>query len=443
MLQQILDQMWVDPDLLEELSKEQKEILFHKIREEQVRRWRTHYDQMRMKLKPLSTPKIKWDDCAEMLPEDDEISTMEANKRAKESEEKRLKKAMEEDDQQAKILAEIEIQNETERLRRQSVAAREELERKEKEEQDRIAKEKMERQIAMEREQYLTLKEAKRAAAEEEKRQKAQEEKARKAAEARRKEYERRQKELAKAEEQKSKNLVKKQQEIYMSMQQLREQQRKKQQEEEKRMEKIYAENEKRAKKAEAEKRAAAEAARAKAKEDGSSKKSKAIETLENRLSKIPAAASLTAAEAGNPDARPSRPPNERAVIDWWRSEEGTRGVGRDADGNLQPWFHGPISRQEAEKLLDGKGNGAFLIRLSTRIWGYTLSFNDTDRYKHFLVDAADGQYSVFGAQTRSHASLNTMVQFHGTIPVSKNGTKLVKPVGKAGGNTESLALLL
>lgn len=36
------------------------------------------------------------------------------------------------------------------------------------------------------------------------------------------------------------------------------------------------------------------------------------------RLSKIPAAASLSAAEAGNPDARPSRPPNERAVIDWY-----------------------------------------------------------------------------------------------------------------------------
>ena len=49
---------------------------------------------------------------------------------------------------------------------------------------------------------------------------------------------------------------------------------------------------------------------------------------------------------------------------------------------------------------------GSFLIRISSRIWGYTLSFVDSDRFKHFLVDATDGQYSVFGAQTRWVASL-------------------------------------
>ena len=57
--------MWVDPDLLAELSAEQKEVLFHKIREEQVRRWVVHNEDLKAKGTFSKSPgpaALQWDE---------------------------------------------------------------------------------------------------------------------------------------------------------------------------------------------------------------------------------------------------------------------------------------------------------------------------------------------------------------------------------------------
>lgn len=420
MLAQILEKMFIDPELLAELSKDQKEILFHKIREEQVRRWIVFNDEMkRAGVGADIPPKIQWDDYVDMLP-DDEDEDERRQKLVAKKEAERQAKEQAEDEAQAKALAQIQIEQEMEEAR----AREEDLKRQEAAELAKLEAERERLRQEAEMEQYQSLKEARLAKEEQDRKTKELEASARARAEQRKQEYEvvefRRKKAVADAND-----VKKKEQELYMSFQDIRAEQRKKRAEEEKRMDSVYEANELKAKEFEKQKRAAAKAAREKA---------KTAPSLKDFVSK------LTGKEAGNPDARPSKPQNEEAVVAWWRGEEGSRGVGRNAQGQLQQWFHGPISRQKSEEFLKGQPRGAFLIRISTRIWGYTLSFVDSDRPKHFLVDAADGQYSVFGAQTRSHKDLNTLVKFHETIPVSKSGTKLTKALGNVGGNEDSLS---
>ena len=61
-LSEILKEMYVDPELLEQLSMEQRDVLFRKIREEQVRRWKLKEEELgtkeRSRPRGTTTPKV-------------------------------------------------------------------------------------------------------------------------------------------------------------------------------------------------------------------------------------------------------------------------------------------------------------------------------------------------------------------------------------------------
>ncbi|KAK2717435.1 uncharacterized protein LOC136038704 isoform X3 [Artemia franciscana] len=121
----------------------------------------------------------------------------------------------------------------------------------------------------------------------------------------------------------------------------------------------------------------------------------------------------------------PIKPPSFEAVQEWYWSEELPRGTGCDlATGALAPWFHGAISRQTAEKRLEGQTPGTFLVRLTDRLWGYALSIRsmvaskDSLGVSHFLIEgipdsASVRVYRIIGAKEKPFHSLSDLIAFY------------------------------
>lgn len=76
-------------------------------------------------------------------------------------------------------------------------------------------------------------------------------------------------------------------------------------------------------------------------------------------------------------------------------------------------FFPGLITRSEAEEILIQRPIGSFLVRVSERIWGFTISYQSEERCKHFLIDASDGTYHFFGTNYQVYSSLHEIITHH------------------------------
>uniref|UniRef100_A0A8C0ULV5 SH2 domain containing 2A n=1 Tax=Cyanistes caeruleus TaxID=156563 RepID=A0A8C0ULV5_CYACU len=98
-------------------------------------------------------------------------------------------------------------------------------------------------------------------------------------------------------------------------------------------------------------------------------------------------------------------------------------------EGELPTWFHGFISRREAEELLQDQPLGCFLVRFSESTIGFVLSYRGRDRCRHFVLEQLpDGRYAILGERS-AHPELAELLRHHATVPVSPYPEFLTVPL--------------
>ncbi|XP_028382380.1 SH2 domain-containing protein 4A isoform X1 [Phyllostomus discolor] len=114
-------------------------------------------------------------------------------------------------------------------------------------------------------------------------------------------------------------------------------------------------------------------------------------------------------------------------IIRWFKEEQLPLRAGYEkASDTIAPWFHGILSLKRANELLSTCVPGSFLIRVSERIRGYALSYLSQDGCKHFLIDASTDSYSFLGVDQLQHATLAELVEYHKEEPITSLGKELL-----------------
>ncbi|EHA99611.1 SH2 domain-containing protein 4A [Heterocephalus glaber] len=120
-------------------------------------------------------------------------------------------------------------------------------------------------------------------------------------------------------------------------------------------------------------------------------------------------------------------------IIQWFKEEQlpFRAGYERTSD-TIAPWFHGILTLKKANELLSTGVPGSFLIRVSEKIKGYALSYLSEEGCKHFLIDASADSYSFLGVDQLQHATLADLVEYHKEEPITSLGKeRLLYPCGQ------------
>ncbi|XP_036590319.1 SH2 domain-containing protein 7 [Trichosurus vulpecula] len=94
-------------------------------------------------------------------------------------------------------------------------------------------------------------------------------------------------------------------------------------------------------------------------------------------------------------------------------------------DGTLPEWFHGFITRKQAEELLRDKPVGCFLIRLSDKAMGYILSYRGYDRCRHFVISQLQNRKYIISGDTCNHPTLTALISYYQEAKIEPFGESL------------------
>ncbi|XP_003308565.3 SH2 domain-containing protein 2A isoform X6 [Pan troglodytes] len=99
--------------------------------------------------------------------------------------------------------------------------------------------------------------------------------------------------------------------------------------------------------------------------------------------------------------------------------------------GAAPAWFHGFITRREAERLLEPKPQGCYLVRFSESAVTFVLTYRSRTCCRHFLLaQLRDGRHVVLGEDS-AHARLQDLLRHYTAHPLSPYGETLTEPLAR------------